>query len=119
MRMGDGAAREFSTMLAQACDAKAKLTLFFPPDNMAIVERYRQADQAGLDEFKQRVRISVARHNASCSNKVTLFDFMAPNRLTTETLKDGLSPDYVDLVHFRPPAGVWLLRQMGVGAAKP
>jgi hypothetical protein len=39
---------------------------------------------------------------------------MAPNALTTETLKNGLSPDYVDLVHFRPPAGLWLLRQMGV-----
>src|ERR1700744_1313703 len=53
MRMGDGAAREFSVMLASACTAHARLTLFFPPDNMAIVERYRQSDAAGLEAFKQ------------------------------------------------------------------
>lgn len=115
MRMGDGAAREFSTMLADACRSKAQLTLFFPPDNMAIVARYRQGDAQGLEAYKQTVRDAVARHNAACANKVRLFDFMAPNALTTETLKDGVSPDYVDLVHFRPPAGLWLLRQMGVG----
>lgn len=114
MRMGDGAAREFSTMLAAACNSRARLILFFPPDNMAIVERYRQSDAAALDAFKHTVREAVARHNAGCTNKARLFDFMAPNALTTETMKSGLSPDYVDLVHFRPPAGLWLLRQMGV-----
>ena len=114
MRMGDGAAEEFTTMLAAACGSHAQLTLFFPPDNMAIVERYRQSDAAGLDAFKQTVREAVARHNQACANKAALFDFMAPNALTTEMLKNGLSPDYVDLVHFRPPAGLWLLRQMGV-----
>jgi hypothetical protein len=114
MRMGEGASREFSTMLTASCDSSARLILFFPPDNMAIVEHYRQSDPAGLDAFKQTVRDAVARHNAACANKAILFDFMAPNALTTETLKDGQSPDYVDLVHFRPPAGLWLLRQMGV-----
>lgn len=114
MYMGQGASREFSTMLATACGAHARLILFFPPDNIAIVERYRQSDAAGLDAFKQAVRDAVARHNGTCANKVALFDFMGPNALTTETLKNGLSPDYVDLVHFRPPAGLWLLRQMGV-----
>lgn len=114
MRMGDGAASEFSTMLADACHARARLTLFFPPDNMAIIERYRQTDATGFDAFKQKVRDAVARHNKTCANKAALFDFMAPNPLTTETLKDGQSPDYVDLVHFRPPAGLWLLRQMGI-----
>ena len=41
---------------------------------------------------------------------------MAPNALTRETLQSGSSRDYVDLVHFRPPAGLWLLQQMGVTA---
>jgi len=82
----------------------------------AIVARYRQSDAAGLDAFKQKVRDRVAAHNATCPNKAMLFDFMAPNALTTETLKEGSSPDYVEMVHFRPPAGLWLLRQMGVKA---
>ena len=114
MRMGDGAAQELSTTLAAACQAHAQLTLFFPPDNMAIIARYRQGDAAALDGFKQKVRDLVALHNARCTNKVALFDFMAPNSLTRETLTRGSSPDYVDLVHFRPPAGVWLLKQMGI-----
>ena len=115
MRMGEGAARELSAMLAAACHAKAHVTLFFPPDNMAIVARYRQSDAAGLDAFKQTARNIVARHNASCPNKANLFDFMAPNDLTRESLRGGLSPSYVDLVHFRPPAGLWLLERMGLG----
>jgi len=114
MRMGDGAARELSTMLASACQSPVQLTLFFPPDNLAIIERYRQGDAAGFEAFKQIVRNLVARHNAQCRTKTTLFDFMAPNSLTRETLRDGSSPDYVDLVHFRPPVGVWLLKQMGM-----
>ena len=44
---------------------------------------------------------------------------MKPNALTSEAMQNGRSPDYVDLVHFRPPAGLWLLRQMGVGAPAP
>jgi len=88
--------------------------LFFPPDNMAIIARYRQGDAAGLAAFKRDVSALVARHNGRCPNKAALFDFMAPNALTRETLENGSSRDYVDLVHFRPPAGVWLLKQMGV-----
>lgn len=114
MRMEKGAAHEFVTMLAAACHAQAGLTLFFPPDNMAIVARYRQGDAAGLDAFKQTVAAAVARYNAVCPNKAALYDFMMPNRLTSEGLTNGSSLDYVDLVHFRPPAGLWLLRQMGI-----
>ena len=116
MRMGNGAARELSTMLAAACHARARLSLFFPPDNLAIIARYRQSDGAGFDAFKRTARDAVARHNAQCGNKVALFDFMGPNALTRETLRKGSSRDYVDLVHFRPPAGLWLLRQMGMTA---
>jgi hypothetical protein len=114
MRMGEGAARELATMLAAACHAQARLVLFFPPDNMAILARYRQSE--GFDAFKQTARDAVARHNASCANKAALFDFMAPNLLTRQTLQNGSAADYVDLVHFRPPAGLWLLGQMGLAA---
>ena len=116
MRIGEGAADELSTTLKAACQASARLTLFFPPDNMAIIARYRQSDAAALDGFKQTVRELVARHNAQCPNKAELFDFMAPNALTRETLQNGSSRDYIDLVHFRPPAGLWLLGQMGLKA---
>lgn len=116
MRMGEGAEREFSTMLAAGCQARIKLILFFPPDNLAIIARYRQSDSAGFKAFKQKVRMKVANHNRSCPNQAQLFDFMGPNALTRETPKAGPSQNYVDLVHFRPPAGLWLLRQMEIGA---
>ena len=83
---------------------------------MAIIARYRQSDAAALDGFKNTVHDLVARHNAGCRNKAELFDFMAPNALTRETLENGSSRSYVDLVHFRPPAGLWLLGQMGLTA---
>ena len=114
MRMGEGPARELSTMLAAACHAGARMILFFPPDNMAIIARYRQSDAAGFEAFKQTARDAVTRHNRQCENKVALFDFMAPNPLTHETLENSSSRDYVDLVHVRPPAGLWLLGQMGL-----
>jgi hypothetical protein len=113
LRMGPRAAEELKTMLAASCNARARLTLFFPPDNAAIMAVYRRTDAAGLDDFKRQVSEAVAAHNAACPNRTALFDFLTPNRLTTESLKDGQAADYVDLVHFRPPAGLWLLRQMG------
>jgi hypothetical protein len=116
--MGPGPARELTTLLASACHAKARLTLFFPPDHMAIQTRYRHGDAAGLDAFKQTVRGAVERHNARCPSPVALFDFLNENVLTTEGLRDGSSPNYVDLVHFRPPAGLWLLEQMRLTAKK-
>jgi hypothetical protein len=114
MRMGPGAAREFQTMLDAACHASARLVLFFPPDHMAIQARYMAGDAAGLAAFKRRVREAVARHDARCTNQVALFDFLTANAMTSEPMKKGQSPDYVDLVHFRPPAGLWLLKQMGL-----
>ena len=116
LTMGPGPARELTTLLASACHAKARLTLFFPPDHMAIQTRYRHGDAAGLDAFKQTVRGAVERHNARCPSPVALFDFLNENVLTTEGLRDGRSPNYVDLVHFRPPAGLWLLEQMRFNA---
>ena len=114
MSMGPRARGELAAMLAAACRSSARLIVYFPPDQTAIVQQYRQTDAAGLDAFKQDVRAEVARHNANCSSQAALFDFMRPNALTTETMVKGSSPDYVDLVHVRPPAGLWLLRQMGV-----
>ena len=114
MRMGPGAAQEFSAMLAAACHAKARLTLFFPPDNLMIQARYVQGDANALARFKQQVSEGVTHHNGHCTAKVSLYDFMTANPLTRETLQGGSAADYVDLVHFRPPAGLWLLRQMGV-----
>ena len=81
-----------------------------PPRREAV----RKLTAAGLEALKQTVRDAVARHNAICPNKASLFDFMVPNALTRETLVEGSSPNYVDLVHFRPPAGLWLLQQMGL-----
>lgn len=114
LRMGPGAAREFDSMLAMACHARAEVTLFFPPDQMAIQARYAQ-DAASLAAFKAHVRAGVARHNAACPSQVALFDFLNANPLTSEAMVNGQSPDYVDLIHFRPPAGLRLLRWMGFG----
>lgn len=114
LHMGPRAAQEFSTMLASACRVSARLYLFFAPDHIAIQARYQQGDAAGLEAFKETVRDAVARHNARCPSKAALFDFLNANALTTETMRGGESPSYVDLVHFRPPAGVWLLKQMGL-----
>jgi len=114
MSMGPRARGELAAMLAAACRSSARLIVYFPPDQTAIVQQYRQTDAAGLDAFKRDVGAEVARHNANCSSQAGLFDFLQPNALTTETMVKGSSPDYVDLVHVRPPAGLWLLRQMGV-----
>jgi hypothetical protein len=112
LTMGPGPARELSTLLASACQSRARLVLFFPPDHMAIQARYREGDAIGLAAFKQTVREAVTRHNARCPSKAALFDFLNPNALTTEALRQGRSASYVDLVHFRPPAGLWLAREM-------
>ena len=111
--MGPRAAGELDRLLDIACPANAKLILFFPPDRVEIQARYVADDAAGLAATKQAVRDMVARHNASCPNKTTLFDFLTDNPLTREPLTGGQAADYVDLVHFRPPAGVRLLKQMG------
>jgi hypothetical protein len=113
MSMGPRARAELAATLAAACNSGGRLTLYFPPDHMAIVRQYSRSDAAGFDSFKRDVRMEVARHNSRCPAKAALFDFMAPNRLTLEELVKGSSADYVDLVHIRPPAGLWLLRQMG------
>ncbi|MDB5740700.1 MAG: hypothetical protein JWP16_1740, partial [Alphaproteobacteria bacterium] len=113
LRMGPGAARELDRLLDSACHALAHVTLFFPPDNMAIQARYRSGDAAGLAAFKTQVADAVAAHNQVCENRVALFDFLTANALTRQTVQNGQAADYVDLIHVRPPAGLWLLRQMG------
>jgi hypothetical protein len=102
-------------LLDNACHAGARVALFFPPDNMAILTRYRSGDPAGLADFKRQVAAAVKAHNESCESKVVLFDFLNSNPLTRQTLRNGQAADYVDLIHFRPPAGLWLLRQMRFG----
>lgn len=110
--------QELDAMLAGLCPSRAKIYLFFPPDNYAVIARYLANDGAGFAAFKDDVRRDVLAHNASCLTKVVLFDFMTANALTTEPMKKGRSDDYVDLIHFRPPVGVRLLKRMfGIGDA--
>ena len=114
MTMGPRSRGELDATLAAACRAGSRLILYFPPDHTAIVRQYQRTDVAGFTAFKRDVADDVARHNARCPSQVVLLDFMQPNALTTETMVKGSSPDYVDLVHIRPPAGLLLLRQMGL-----
>jgi hypothetical protein len=112
MRMGARPQHELTAALAALCHRQARAYLFFPPDNDAVIARYLANDAAGLAVFKQAVRAEAIRHNRTCTGKVVLFDFMDRNALTAEAMPGGVSPDYVDLVHFRPPTGLRLLRRM-------
>lgn len=111
--MGPRAAGELGRLLEIACQAPKKLILYFPPDRIEIQARYQADDGAGLAKFKSDVQALVARHNAACPGQIALYDFLTDNALTHAPLTHGQAPDYVDLVHIRPPAGVRLLRQMG------
>ena len=116
MSMGARARSEMNTMLDAACRANAKLILYFPPDHSSIQHQYQQTDMAGLNAFKQEVQDKVQQHNGRCPAQVALFDFLQPSALTNEKMVKGASPNYVDLVHVRPPAGLWLMRQMRLTA---
>lgn len=113
MRMSPAAHGELKAMLADLCPrADVRAILYFPADNYAVIERYLANDAAGLAAFKQTVAEDVERHNAMCANKIALFDFMNRNAVTAAPMPGGISPDYLDLVHVRPPVGVILLRRM-------
>jgi hypothetical protein len=121
VRMGAWQHAEFRTLLAELCPRKdVRAVFFFPPDNYAVIALYLKNDHTGLVAFKEAILADVERHNASCEGKVTLFDFMNHNAVTDEKMTGGVSQNYLDLVHFRPPVGVRLLRRMlGEGNAEP
>ena len=119
MRLSRSAHEEFKAALADLCPrADVRAYLFFPPDNGAVIERYLANDRAGLLAFKQTVLEDVVRHNAVCPNQIALFDFMTRNAITEAPMPNGVSETYLDLVHFRPPVGVVLLKRM-LGEAGP
>jgi hypothetical protein len=119
MRLGRSAHEELKAALADLCPRPdVRAVLFFPPDNYAVIARYLANDRAGFLAFKQMVRDDVTRHNAACPNQIALFDFMTRNAITEAPMTNGVSETYLDLVHFRPPVGVILLKRMlGVGEA--
>ena len=98
--------------LAAVCRSRARLIVYFPPDNVKMLELFEKNDRAGVRQFKEAVRTEIVAHNHNCPSKVALFDFMNANKITVQGLEHGLNPFYVDLVHFRPPIGTRLLRRM-------
>ncbi len=113
MRMGPWQHAQLEVTLAALCHrGDVRTILFFPPDNYAEIALYLKNDRAGLDSFKQTVLADVIRHNASCEGKIALFDFLNHNAITDEKMPGGVSANYLDLVHFRPPVGVRLLHRM-------
>ena len=112
MRLSDSAHAELQAALAGICHRAVRLLLFFPPDNAAIQARYEANDAAGLAAFKATVVADARRHNAQCDSKVSVFDFLQRNAITTAPLVNGRSEVYVDLVHFHPTIGVRLFRVM-------
>lgn len=113
MRMDAKAHGELKTVLAELCPrADIRTIFYFPADNWAVIARYIANDRAGFLAFKETVRQDVERHDAACPNKIALFDFMNENAVTTAQLTGGVSQDYLDLVHVRPPVGVILLKRM-------
>lgn len=118
--MGSWQHREFRTLLAELCPRKDVRTIFFfPPDNYAVIALYLKNDRQSFVAFKETVLADIEQHNAECDGKVTLFDFLNHNPVTDEQMTHGVSRNYLDLVHFRPPVGVRLLRRMlGQGNAE-
>lgn len=113
MAMGAWQHAQLEAVLADLCPRRDVRTfLFFPPDNYAVIALYLKNDHDGFVAFKQTVLADVERHNAACEGKVALFDFLNRNAITDANMTGGSSADYLDLVHFRPPVGVRLLRRM-------
>lgn len=112
MRLASGAHAELLSTLAGICHRPIRLLLFFPPDNAAIQARYESNDAAGLAAFKAVVVGDAMRHNKVCESRVSVFDFLQRNAITTAPLVNGQSAVYVDLVHFHPQIGTRLFRVM-------
>lgn len=117
MAMTDWQKSELQKALAAVCRSKASVYFYFPPDNMAIIAHYLSNDPNGFAAFKRTVRDDVLHHNAICSNKVRLFDFMIPSRITRDdaAAHGGQSEYYLDPIHVRPPTGLLLLKRMLLG----
>ncbi|MDE2500845.1 MAG: hypothetical protein KGL56_11705 [Alphaproteobacteria bacterium] len=113
LRMGPWQHQQFEATLGALCHrGDVRTILFFPPDNYAMIDRYLHNDRKDFIAFKETVLADVERHNATCEGKVALFDFLNHNAITDDVLKNGRSADYIDLIHFRPPVGMRLLRRM-------
>lgn len=108
-RLSDWQREQLRAALAAVCDKQIQFYLFFPPENFAVIDRYMQNDPDGLLDFKRAVLADVRAHNAHCTGRAYLFDFMYLNGLTGETANAaGVFPHYIDLVHFTPMIGLAL-----------
>jgi hypothetical protein len=105
---------EWRAALDAICHRDVHAYLFFSPSTFILIDIYMQNGADGVLAFKRMVFEDVKRHNAACEGKATLIDFMYLNGLTRETAdpRTGRFADYGDLVHFRPPVGVRLMRRM-------
>ncbi len=103
---------EFDAALAAVCSKSVRTVFFFPPDHFAVIERYMANDMEGLFAFKRAAQADVKRHNTQCRGKVGLFDFMYLNDITGENIGQAGGANHLDLIHFRPPTGLRLLRRM-------
>jgi hypothetical protein len=119
MWMNDWQRGQLRAALDFVCHRNIRVILFFAPYRFAMIERFMANDADALFAFKRGILAEAAHHNASCQSKITLVDFLNANALTLEEMKDGKSANYVDLVHFRPPAGLHLLRRMLTPQTEP
>ncbi len=108
-RLSDWQRSQLRAALAAVCDKPIHFYLFFPPEHFAVVNRYMLNDAEGLLDFKRDVLADVRAHNARCTGKASLYDFMILTGMTGETANEaGIYPHYIDLVHFTPQIGAVL-----------
>jgi hypothetical protein len=105
---------QWRAALEAMCHRDVHAYLFFSPSTFYLIDIYMQNGVEGVIAFKRAAFDDVKAHNARCEGKVSLFDFMYVNALTRETAdpKTGTFASYGDLVHFRPPVGVRLMKRM-------
>lgn len=113
-------AAQWRAALDGLCHREVHAYLFFSPSTFFLIDTYMQNGADGVLRFKRAVFEDVQRHNKRCGGNITLFDFMYLNALTGEKpdTRTGLFASYGDLVHFRPPVGVRLMKRM-LGVAEP
>jgi hypothetical protein len=103
---------EFDAALKAVCDSEVRTYFFFPPDHIAMLKIYLANDTHGLLKFMFEAQDDVQAHNTRCRGKVKLFDFLYPNDITKDPVGPGGAEHHLDLIHFRPPTGLRLLRRM-------
>ncbi len=108
-RISEKQYEQLGQMLKRLAESKVEVSLYLSPMSKAHLEHFKDVgDMPAFMQWREKVGATASEHGIVCH------DFSTSSPFSNENVSEKSTDHWVDVSHFQPVVGEWILNEMRV-----